>query len=148
MKNATVLQHFVAFSERCTQQVLAPLLRSCPITDLDALIALSDHVHDGLCTWAMFCLTTAYSPHCKIATSRFQLHGNKATSNSSRASLALHCVPKKHVTTSTMITRTVIVRLQYFWHTYYWEYRPSTGVFIVLPYLFHVPTVPWETVKT
>jgi len=35
-----------------------------------------------------------------------------------------------------------------FWHTYYWEYRPSTGVFIFPPYLFHGHTVPWETVET
>ena len=41
-----------------------------------------------------------------------------------------------------------ILRLQQFWHTYYWVYRPLTGVFIFPPYLFHVSTLPWETVET
>jgi len=35
-----------------------------------------------------------------------------------------------------------------FWHTYYQEYRPSTGVFVFPPHLFCVPTLPWETGKT
>jgi len=37
--------------------------------------------------------------------------------------------------------------LLYFWHTYYQEYRPSTGIFSFLPHLFHAATLPWETVE-
>jgi len=35
-----------------------------------------------------------------------------------------------------------------FWHTYYQEYKPSTGFFIIQPQVFCAPTIPWKTVKT
>jgi len=35
-----------------------------------------------------------------------------------------------------------------FWHTYYQEYRPSTGIFSFPPHLFRAATLPWETVET
>ena len=34
------------------------------------------------------------------------------------------------MTTTSTITLTRTVRIQIFWHTYYLDYRPSTGVFI------------------
>jgi len=49
----------------------------------------------------------------------------------------LRCVPKKRVTTFLTISWTRTVRLHKdFWHTYYWDYRPSTGVFMFPPHLF------------
>ena len=35
-----------------------------------------------------------------------------------------------------------------FWHTYYQEYRPSSGVFIFPLYLLSAATLPREIVKT
>ena len=35
-----------------------------------------------------------------------------------------------------------------FWHTYYQEYTPSTGIISFPPYLFNAATLPWETVET
>jgi len=60
----------------------------------------------------------------------------------------LHCVSKKHVTTSLTINWSRIVRLQLFWQTYYQEYRPSTDVFIFPTHLFRALTLPWEIVET
>ena len=54
---------------------------------------------------------------------------------------------KKHVT-FLMISDVELSVYKDFWHTYYQEYRPSTGVFILPPYLFSAATLPWEIVKT
>ena len=64
----------------------------------------------------------------------------------------LHTVSqKKHVTKSSMISQTRIVRLQQFLShlLIYQDYRPLTDVFFIFPpHLFRAPTLPWETVKT
>jgi len=49
---------------------------------------------------------------------------------------------KKHVTTSSTISWTGIVRLQQFLA----HLLPSTDVFIFPPHLFCAPTLPWKTV--
>ena len=65
-------------------------------------------------------------------------------------SVYIHCVPKKtcnHIFDDKLVEAELSVYKD-FWHTYYQEYRPSTGIFSFPPYLFRAPTLPWETVET
>jgi len=51
-----------------------------------------------------------------------------------------HCV-SQNVTTYSKISWIRTVHLQNFWHTYYKDYRPSTGIFSFQPHLFSVKTI-------